>query len=435
VNGVPRARKRCASYAAVLVCCSVSGAARAEFGTEFGVARSDNIDRVEADGRTEEMVTVAVGGEAVSSGAISEGSVNWELGAVDYRSGTYDDEPLAFVDGTARFDLFERRVFWNMRDQLGRQSVDPFVPTTPDTREYVNFFTTGPEFVVPLTNATAFNSAVNLSDVWYENQTIGNTRTGVLVGITFAPKPVRSLGIYTRIDSIKFDEQDLHEDYDRHQVYLQYQTQRRRGELRVAVGETEIRGLGETRDRPMFEGAWTREVSAQSDFALEFRRGFSDAGELFQTSAEGVGTVEDLVTTAEPIEISYVSARWGIDRPRTSGSISYAWSRQEHESAQQAIDREVPVWTADLTRELTPRLRFQLNATSMTDDFTDSDRRDKEKSLGVAFGWRLSGRTVLDFRMARYDRSSNFAGASYEENRVFVTFQYGAELSGIASGL
>jgi hypothetical protein len=37
--------------------------------------------------------------------------------------------------------------------------------------------------------------------------------------------------------------------------------------------------------------------------------------------------------------------------------------------------------------------------------------------------------------VARFERSSSILGSAYEENRAFVTFSYGAEISGIQMGL
>jgi hypothetical protein len=41
----------------------------------------------------------------------------------------------------------------------------------------------------------------------------------------------------------------------------------------------------------------------------------------------------------------------------------------------------------------------------------------------------------VSFQVARFERSSSILGSAYEENRAFVTFSYGAEISGIQMGL
>lgn len=411
------------------------GIAHADFGLAVAVGRTDNIDRLE-DGRAEETVTASVGGEIETRGAASDGRFRWEVGAVDYRDDAYDDEALAFVDANDRFTLFRRALFWNVTDRLGRQAMDPFTPATPDTRDYVNFFATGPELIVPIANDMALSARLNYSDVWYESQDVGNTRNGARVGLSFGSTPTRSFGVFADSESVEFDEADLYDGYDRQQVYLQYQTQRRRGTLRAVVGRSEIDRLGEVRDGSLFEGSWLRTISAFSQLDVNFRRGFSDAGELFQAeigSSPDFGTVRDIAISAVPVQVSQFSARFSVQKPRIGGGIGVVWSRQEYEQEMPEAAREFPMWDARVSRMLTTRLRFEASAVYGRYELGDSGRRDSDRRLGVALGWSLPRRRSLNLNVMRVERSSDEPGIAYEENRVFVSFTHGLALTGITA--
>lgn len=410
--------------------------ARADIGTDIALAYSNNLGRLFEDEQTEQMLIARVGGETQHLSSHVDGEVRWTLGAINYVDNTFDDEALATLDGSARLGLLNRRLAWVFTDQLGRQALDPFAPTTPATREYVNFFVTGPELLIPASRNVAIELAADYTDVWYQERPLDNNRLGSRVGLQLGSATRRSFGIFGAIQKIRFDSTEISADYDRHQAYMEYQSLRRRGSVRIAAGRTEIRG--ELRqESPMVEISWLRNVSAESSLNLELRRGLSNAGDLFQLGQSGgpdIGTAEDIVGVGDPFELRYASTQFVVTKPRVSLNVGYTWESQDFEGLQ-GLDRDIGFWEANVTRMLSPRLRLEFSALYSQQNFSESERRDNERRASIGLAWQLGRRSWVDVQLAEYERSSTEIANSYNENRVFVSFRYGAPLTGLQTSL
>ena len=70
-------------------------AGRAEIGTETSLGYTDNIDRIETGGRSEQLLAAMLGGQAGQPYGELERHVLWQLGAINYLGDTYDDEVIA----------------------------------------------------------------------------------------------------------------------------------------------------------------------------------------------------------------------------------------------------------------------------------------------------------------------------------------------------
>jgi hypothetical protein len=429
---------RSVQLAAITIALSVPWAARGEFGTQTSLGYSDNIDRVEVGGRSDRILTAVIGGEAGQPYGELERHARWQAGAIQYLDDTFGDEGIATLDAAADFALIERRLLWRMDDQLGLQSLSVLGASTPDTREQVNYFTTGPALVLPISDAVAFSSQLSLADVWYEEQPLGNTRTGLQAGFEFGLGPRRSLGIFASQDEYRFDETLIYSDYERRQVFLQFDTRRRRGTLRTAIGTSALHGLGEPQDGAMIEIDWQRTVSSYGTFGVLVQRGFSDAGEAFQfnqTLGGGAATSRYIAGVSNPMERSHIAAQFGYSKARTTAAASYYWTREDYVGLDNALNRDIPFLEASVSRELSPRMRFDARGTYGEQDSIDTDTKDRERRVSLGLTWDVGRRANLNVELARFERQSTIAGASYQENRAFVTFGYGAELARMQAGL
>jgi len=411
---------------------------RAEFGGNIAAGFSDNIARTDGNEISERVLAARVGGEATAQSPGSEGEVRWELGAITYSGETFDDEGLASLDGLARIDLVGNRVFWSFRDWLGRSSLDPFAPVTPASTEYVNYFSTGPRFLLPLSDHAAVDLSMDYGDVWYEEQQLDSSRASAQVGLRFALSARSSFGIYTADEEVDFDDGSLYPSYESYRTYLQYETQRRRSDARLALGSSRIRRAGVGSDSPTLEAAWVRQLSAYGSFTLEATKGFSDAGELLGQGGLGAGGItpeQFVVSSADPVDLTYFLAEFSVDRTRSSASIGYTFTRQEFESVEPVSDYEVPYWQVRYSRRFSPGLRVGLAGSYSEQELAAESRVDRERSVAINFSWDIGRDTIVDVELMRLSRTSSAQGSVFEENRVFVTLGHGAGLSRFESGL
>jgi hypothetical protein len=412
----------------------IATAAKAELGTEITLGYSDNLDRIEEGGRSDRVLAAAIGGRADGSYGDLERSATWQLGGLRYLDETFDDEPLVGVDATAEFALVDRRITWQIFDRLGRQSLNPFGPTTPDTREAVNYFSTGPEFLLPVAGNVAFDAGLAYTDLWYEEQTLANSRSDARVGLRYGFGLHRSLGLYVSENQVRFDEADLHDDFDLERAYVEYLSERSRGDLRIALGVSAAEGLGERLSTSLVEATWSRTVAVYGNLLVEVRRDLSDAGSLFvldRTQRAAVDVAQNIVGVSNPLKLTYVSATYTMTRERTTARLGFSWGRYDYEGSLSGVDFEAPTWEARFTREATSHLLFEAALSYYEQRFIESDRNDSDGYASVGIGWRLGQRSTLRAHVARLERKSNRPGLGYDENRFLLSFAYGMELAGL----
>jgi hypothetical protein len=302
----------------------------------------------------------------------------------------------------------------------------------------VNYFTTGPELELPIASSVAFVAQVHFGDVWYEEQPLGNIRTSRQIGLDFGLGPRRSLGLFTSRQDYRFDDELVSPDYERRQTFLQFDTTRRRGTLRAAVGTSDLHGFGDPQDGFMAEVDWQRTVSVYGTLGVSLQRGFSDAGESFhlnQSIGGGTTTSRYIAGVSNPMERSHISVRFAVNKPRTSSSIAYYWTREDYVALDDALNRDVPFLEASFVRAFSPRLRLEIRGSYSEQDSLDTETQDRERRVVLGLAWNLGRRADVSFQVARFERSSTILGSAYEENRAFVTFNYGAAVSGVQMGL
>jgi hypothetical protein len=410
--------------------------AYADVGTQTTLGYSDNIDRLADGGRSERILSAFVGGTTDASTPDLDRTVRWEAGAVEYLEDTYDSEAVVTFDGVGEFAFVESRLWWHLEDQLGLQALDPFAPVTPDMCEYVNYFSTGPELVLPFSSTAAFTSALTLTDIQYQEQPLDSSRSGGNVGVRFSTSPNRSFGLTAAVQDVSFDDSELHSDYEVRQYYFTYQTQRRRSTLLVNLGSSELQRTGVAQDGWMLDLDWRRSIAARSSFSVLVRRGFSDAGQLFEFEQSfGGGTSDFIAAVSNPLEQSRVSLVFATERGRSTAEVAVSWDREDYVGLDGPLDREIPSLDARFSRELSPRVRLDVSGRYVEQDSLEVDQQDRERRLSIALAYAMGRRTELAIRLGRFGRSSTLPGVSYEENRVYVTFGYGAPTSGIQMSL
>src|SRR5690606_16682042 len=113
------------------------------------------------------------------------------------------------------------RLQWVFEDSFGQAQDDPFAPSTPDTREDLNYFSTGPDLLVRF-GSTGFTRVYGRwSSTTYETSPLDAERTtaGLSVGRRASESSELSLNGVT--ESIDFDA-DASTDYDRKSAFIGY---------------------------------------------------------------------------------------------------------------------------------------------------------------------------------------------------------------------
>jgi hypothetical protein len=393
------------------------------YGIEAGVGYSDNIARVDVDETDETIGTLGLNLRWSERTRRIDGDATVDLSYFEYLDNTFDSEVLGTANGLLVLGIVPERFTWFFQDSFGQAQSDPFAPSTPETRENLNYFTTGPGLNFNFGANTSLRLTGRYSATTYERSPLDAERTSVGAALARQLSASSEVAFNVVEESIDFDA-PASTDYDRRNAFLSYELDGARTDIVAQAGYTWLE-----RDEPGSEDTGgsllnllvTREISASSDVRLSLGTQLTDAGESLRGALEsGAVGGADITASPDPFENRNVSLSWNFSRNRTDFSLGASWNEDRYEEQTQ-FDRTRLAYEAQFTRRLSPNLDFGLLATMGDDDFETAGLDSEELTLGANLTWRV-GRTIgFRFTVDRYDRNTSNGTGEYVENRYFLT--------------
>lgn len=411
-----------------LVAAGSGAAAHAEltYTVDVGAGHSDNITRVEQDEESQSMASAGLTLEWQEQRPRFTADVSVDSDYVYYLDDAYDSEVVGGLDGTLDFKLLPDRLSWVVQDSFGQESTDPFSPVTPDTRENVNYFTTGPtlEFLLGRALTRVFGT---FSQTDFENSPFDSERLlgGVSIGQRSANGDGLALNAVT--EDVKFKE-DSNTDYDRASAYLSYDRAGARTEISVELGHTWLELEDGTKSSdPRFRLEVRREMSTSSELELTLGTQLTDSSDALRSDLGGSGGApgagSGVTSSAAPFENRFATLNWQFNRHRTSLALGAEWSDDTYETSSE-FDRERLGFNASIGRQISNRLSLSLQANLSDEEFVATGASFDSLEIGAAATWQLGPTMGLRLDLTRSDRNTSDATGEYVENRAFLSFTY-----------
>ncbi len=394
-----------------------------DFELEAGAAYSTNISRVDASRDIDEVATT--GGFSLN---LTENSHRLDLGVdsnlsfVGYQDNTFDSETLGFITASALVRLSEQNFSWFFAENQGQQIIDPLQAVTPDNRENVNFFSTGPRLSLPLGVRTRLNIDGSFSDVQYEERPLDNQRFGGSIGIERELSQNRTLSFIVDAERIEYDDAPPNAPVDRQSAYLRLETAAARSQLSLSLGWNQVERSAIKGDGLLAELDWSRNISAQSVFSLHIGTRFSDSGDIFrfiQSIDNRRGDTQDVQNVNDPFRLDTVSVSYAFNQGRVRFSANVFYEEENYESRSD-LDRDRSGINLELARDLTRSLNGALFTTLSNRDYANTSRSDDDTTFGFRLRWDISRTIGLNLRIQRIERDSGDALFDYEENQAYL---------------
>jgi hypothetical protein len=393
---------------------------------EAGAGHSDNITRVEDGEQSESMATAGLTLEWQEQRPRMTADVSVDADYVYYLDDTYEGEVVGGADATLNFKLLPDRLSWIVQDSFGQESSDPFSPVTPDTRENVNYFTTGPtlEFLLGRALAQMF-ATYSVTD--FERSPFDSDRLlgGVSVGRRTPGGNGFALNAVT--ESVTFKD-ELSTDYDRDSAYVSYERDGARTEISAEVGYTWLEDEnGIKSSDPRFLLDIQRELSTSSTLAMRLGTQLTDSSDALRADVGGgtgvPGAGGGVSSSAAPFENRHASLLWEFNRHRTSLSLGGEWSDDTYDETPD-LDRDRLSWSASIGRQIANRISVSLQATLSEEEFETTGDAVDTLEIGASMSWQLGPTVSLRLDLTRSDRSTSDATGEYVENRGFLSVVY-----------
>jgi hypothetical protein len=385
-----------------------------------GIGNSDNITRVDENEIDETLASAGLLLDWEADSRRLSGAAQVDLSYVEYLDDTYDGEILGTASGNVDFGILPERLHWKVDDNFGQARSDPFQPVTPDNRENVNYFSTGPELILRFGQAMSATLYGTYSLTDYEDSPLDAERVsfGVALGRDISERSNWALNYTT--DESTFDAATM-PGYERRAAFASYELGtggRTAVSTRLGYNWVELDGADEEGGL-LADLSLTRELSASSALVVSAAKNFSDAGESLGGPGGGVTSI---TASADPFESTQASLEWRFSRRRTTLGLSTNYNERKYQTQSQ-FDSKSIAYRADVGRHLRSTLRFALRLTHSTEEF-QAGVESNDWSADALLDWQFGRRAGLELRVERNARSSSIGTGEYRENRAYLGFTF-----------
>ncbi|MGE0388382.1 MAG: outer membrane beta-barrel protein [Gammaproteobacteria bacterium] len=413
---------------------AAGNAAEFSYGAEVGVGTSDNIRRVPSGEESETILTTGIELAVLREEGRLHSNVDLDLSYYDYQDEAYDGEVTGIANADLRYLFVPGRFEWVLIDSFGQSEIDPFAASTPDNRENINYFTTGPDFTARLGSVGSLTLFGRYSATQFEDSNFDDERLlgGFSLGRDLSARSNVSLNATT--ERVEFDDETAGSNYDRQSAFLRYEIEGARTTIGAEAGYSEIHDNGTSNGSPIFVLDITRDLSARSALTLRGSLRSSDAASAMRAGNEiGGGSPggPDQVSTTEPFDMTQVSLGWQFTTLRTTFTMSAGYEEDDYEISDQ-LNRERQNFQVSASRQITPRLTLRAQASLFSSDYDTAGQDDDETQFGLHLSWNATGRLFVEVDVENFSRDSSNALSEYDETRAFLRLAW--RNSGGASG-
>ncbi|MCH8179585.1 MAG: hypothetical protein IIA02_07365, partial [Proteobacteria bacterium] len=249
-----------------VVLLSVDVLAEDEFGYEFRVGgqHTDNPFRTEVDQIDESIFISGLKLTASKETSRFSGSIDSDFEYRHYVDGSFDDENTSSLKADAAFFMVQNTLSWVATNTFGVLISDPFQPETPDNRENINVFGTGPDLDIRLGSRTTLRFGGRYRNVWLEKSDNDYNALEGNIALIGALSPNRSMSLNFSSSRIEFDDTELNSNFDRLSAYIQFFSRASRGTISLDAGYNEIHDFGEVFSSVLARLSISRNISASS---------------------------------------------------------------------------------------------------------------------------------------------------------------------------
>lgn len=426
----PLRRKAIVMPAAFVLLASTAGVGRAtEPGYEIsvGVIETDNVERLPHGGSSDTIFEQEASFTWHERRPFYAADIDADVSHLTYAPRTFNDQFVGNFIGDGRLNFVPEVFSWDISDNFGQGTIDPFGALTPANREIINYFSTGPQLLLPLSGGTFLNVAGTYGKVDYQTSPLDSNRFSGTVGLLHKFSPNSSVSFNVHDEKINFQNDLVNTDYSSQQAYLRFDAKGARTTLNADVGYGRLQGIGDSPGTVIAHLEVSRTLSASSTVAAYVGHEYSDAAEAFrlvQTIGGANLNTQPTLQTGTPFTNNYGTLAWSFHRNRTSLGLTASEYKDVYQRGGGLNDTRTQ-FDGHVVRLLSPTLELSLTEDYIRDHFENAPASYSQSTTQLNLTWRVGRRVTLDFAYAYAKRSSDLPITEFRENRIWLAIGYG----------
>ena len=388
-----------------------------------GVIETDNIERTPSDRISDTIGELTADVVAHEQTRRLDVDVLSDLQYLTFAHNYFSNELVGNFIGSGTIAILPQQFEWVVQENFGQQQLDPTVAVTPANLENVNYFTTGPNFVIGLTSQVRTQVSLRYSDVYYQKSDLDNNRGDASVGLIRSQSPNSNISLNVEAERVDFQDSSANPDYTTEEAYGRYELQGARTNLMMDLGYDEIRGLSSSGAGVLVHFDATRVLSPSALLELSLGQDISDTSSLLRQLQNLNGLAVNaayLQRANDPFINRYARLGWQFNRNRTFVDFDVA-RYEEHHLEDFGLDQGRTQTDLTVRRDLSPALMASIGGTYAKASYSASAASYRDVIAFAALEWRIGRRLNLRAEYDRFDQHGNVLTNVYLENRIGVT--------------
>lgn len=413
----------------VLAATPGSEAAQPGYQVTLGVIQSDNVQQLPS-GTSDTIAMQELGFTWHDKRRWVDADLDADLANLTYLHHTFGDERIGNFIGQMRVALDPDVVFWHFDDNFGQGRVNALEAFSPENRENINVFSTGPQALLPLGSATLLDVNARYGKVTYGTSPFDNNRYSGGLGLIHEFSAVSSVSFNLRDERVSFANDDLSPNYDSQQAFVRFDATGHRTVLGVDLGYGRLRSNSGNNGNVLARLEVSRKMTAFSTVAVAFGHQYSDAASAFVLAQTISGAInlntQSSVQSGTPFTDTYATLGWNFLRGRTGIDVNAAYYKESYPQQHSLDDNRTQI-DAQLSRLLTPTLKLALTEVYLNEKYVSVSGTSKQTSTQALLNWRAARHLTFSLTYALSNRQSDIPGTNFTEHRIFLSVGYGRE--------
>lgn len=378
----------------------------------------------------------------------ARGSVRY----LNYLGDTFEDEIRGDIAAQLDWTLMPDRLHWVVEDYLSQQPISTLASPSPENRQQVNVFVTGPTLLVRLGNATVAQLDARYTNSYAEETDAFNGDRLVLKGgleREISPTTVGSFNIEGA--RAEFDNSALAIDYTRWDAYFSFEHRLPSLVVTADLGYTQIEpaGAADKSSSPLLRSVIDWRPSSRTSVTARIDYQFADAAQYIIRRSSELASFDDdsvLLTSGDLLDAYQGLGTAGLQvdadayRERRI-DVGYRYNgdrltmrlhpyvqrvRYESDLSPQLIrqDRNSKGEGFSLDYRLRPALLLSFRGSYESIKYQNLGRTDRISGLSLALSDRSARRWRWRVEVAHVDRESTEVGRSYTDNSISLALTH-----------
>jgi hypothetical protein len=429
--------------------CSSAQSVQIEYVAGVAVEHNDNINLSETAAVGDTILKPTLAFTLDQSGSTVQAAANGIFEYRDFLQGRFGDDFLGQLNGRMNWSAIPERLNIGIEDYLGVQPINQLAPNTPGNQQQTNVFAVGPTL-----NFRIGPTVRGQAELRYTNSYAEETDQFNSDRVSAALRAIRDLSAGSTLSAnlvderIRFRDSDLNPNYSRYSAFGRYTRKWTRFDLTTDFGYSWIDYSGNSlavRDRndALARANLDWHLSDRSTLTLDVAHQLSDAASSLLTGAT-IGTetgnpipaqiaTGSAATTSAPYLENRVDFGYAYRGPRASFTIAPYFRKLDYGAADsgdsvdpsgQSINQTARGASVTASWLLRPLLGIGVLANGENLRYDGLAREDKTWTVQAFIRQQLTPHWSWRADLTRYERNSNAAGQSANQNIVSVQVTY-----------